>query len=405
MSYTFVKVDRYYHEYLEYYYARYPQVKSWPYEGQLSHLYDDVFALSNFFSKNLRALGVDAHEIVENALPLQDAWKKQNGVRANGYELLIAQLNKFNPDVVLMNAGRTPFEVVNTIREKVKSIRCLIGNCSSPYSDKDMKEFASYDFVITCSAGAEIDLRNQGIKVYHINHAFEHTLLPKVMDDNIHKESDVLISGSIGFGENYHNIRRRTIVSILEQGLDVSLRASIKEISRLRHFARCGAYAAASSMKKLGLFELAKALPILNKATSWNAMPQRESYPYIIKRKALPPLFGIEMLKAMHKTRVAFNSHIDMAGNYAANMRLFEATGVGTCLVTDWKKNLHELFAPETEVISYRTAEECAEKIKWLIENPAERVRIAKAGQDRTLKEHTWNKRIPELDHIIRRNI
>ena len=41
--------------------------------------------------------------------------------------------------------------------------------------------------------------------------------------------------------------------------------------------------------------------------------------------------------------------------------RLFEATGVGTLLVTDWKKNLHEMFEPGKEVIVYHSPEECAE--------------------------------------------
>ncbi len=405
MSYTFVKVDRYYPGYLAYYYSRFPQVKYWSYEKQLSHLYDDAFALSDFFSKNLAANGVNAHEIIENAGPLQDAWKKENGVQDSGYDLLIEQLNKLQPDVVFLNAGRTPFHMVERIREKVKSIRRLVGNCSAPYREGDLKEFASYDFVITCSAGIELTLGHRGIKVYHMNHAFEHTLLPKVMENNGYEESDVLFTGSLGFGENYHNIRRDTITALLQQGINVSLRASTAEISPFRHYARCGAYAVASTMKKLGLLNLAKSIPLLGRATEWRSMPKRDSYPDVIKKNARPPLFGIEMLKAMHTARIAFNSHIDMAGDYAANMRLFEATGVGTCLVTDWKKNLHELFAPESEVVSYRNVEECIEKIKWLLDHPAERARIAKAGHERTLKEHTWNKRIPELDHIIRKNL
>jgi len=91
MSYSFVKVDVYYPEYLRYFYSKYPQAASWSYEKQLAQFYDDAFGLSNFFSKNLRTLGVNAHEIIQNAGLLQDAWRKENGVQAGGWELVISQ--------------------------------------------------------------------------------------------------------------------------------------------------------------------------------------------------------------------------------------------------------------------------------------------------------------------------
>jgi spore maturation protein CgeB len=86
-------------------------------------------------------------------------------------------------------------------------------------------------------------------------------------------------------------------------------------------------------------------------------------------------------------------------------MRLFEATGVGTCLITDWKDNLHDLFEPDREVVTYRSPQECVEKVKWLLEHPQEREAIAQAGQARTLKDHTFDQRAIELDYIIRREL
>jgi spore maturation protein CgeB len=68
---------------------------------------------------------------------------------------------------------------------------------------------------------------------------------------------------------------------------------------------------------------------------------------------------------------------------YANNLRLFEATGVGTLLVTDWKAKLHDMFEPGKEVIAYRSAEECAELVKYYLEHDEERQAIARAGQQR----------------------
>lgn len=82
-------------------------------------------------------------------------------------------------------------------------------------------------------------------------------------------------------------------------------------------------------------------------------------------------------------------------------MRLYEATGMGTCLITDWKENLHTLFEPDKEVVTYHSADELIEKVNYLLENDDERVKIAKAGQKRTLKEHTYQSRIKELLEIL----
>ena len=84
-------------------------------------------------------------------------------------------------------------------------------------------------------------------------------------------------------------------------------------------------------------------------------------------------------------------------------MRLFEATGVGTCLLTDWKQNLSEIFAPDLEVTTYKTAEECVDKVKWLLDHPKERKAIAEAGQARTLKEHTFEQRAAQMHEWMRK--
>jgi spore maturation protein CgeB len=84
---------------------------------------------------------------------------------------------------------------------------------------------------------------------------------------------------------------------------------------------------------------------------------------------------------------------------------MFEATGVGTCLLTDWKEHIADLFEPDEEVVTYKSAEECIEKAKWLLENPAERERIAKAGQKRTLRDHTFENRVELFDAIIKKQL
>jgi len=105
----------------------------------------------------------------------------------------------------------------------------------------------------------------------------------------------------------------------------------------------------------------------------------------------------------LQRSRIALNVHIDMAEQYAANMRLYEATGVGTMLLTDWKKNLHEMFEIGNEVVAYRSTRECVELVQHYLAHDEEREAIARAGQQRTLSEHSYYHRMQELTEILGR--
>ena len=121
-----------------------------------------------------------------------------------------------------------------------------------------------------------------------------------------------------------------------------------------------------------------------------------------IRKSYMGQAWGRDMYQILATSKITLNHHGDVAP-YANNMRLYEATGVGTLLITDWKKNLCNIFEPEKEVVAYRTIEECAELIEYYLEYDEKRESIAKAGQQRTLKEHTYYHRMQELLDIVRK--
>jgi hypothetical protein len=111
--------------------------------------------------------------------------------------------------------------------------------------------------------------------------------------------------------------------------------------------------------------------------------------------------WGLDMFRILARSKITINRHIDVAGDYANNMRLFEATGMGTLLITDNKKNIDDLFEPGKEVVTYSSKEEAAELVNFYINNPLEAEKIAKAGQKRTLKDHSYSGRMLELLAIL----
>jgi hypothetical protein len=102
------------------------------------------------------------------------------------------------------------------------------------------------------------------------------------------------------------------------------------------------------------------------------------------------PIAGLNTYRLRQRYTVSVTRHISKVSDlYVNNTTMFEATGVGACLLVDDKQNMIDYFQPGIEVVTYRSNEECLEKALYLLEHPDERNKIAHAGQRRTLKEHT----------------
>jgi len=108
------------------------------------------------------------------------------------------------------------------------------------------------------------------------------------------------------------------------------------------------------------------------------------------------------MYQVLRNSLLTLNHHGNVPP-FANNLRLFEATGVGALLITDWKENLPAIFEPGREVIPYRSPEECAELVRYYLEHEDERQAIAQAGQARTLRDHTYYQRMQNLVEIVSR--
>ena len=80
---------------------------------------------------------------------------------------------------------------------------------------------------------------------------------------------------------------------------------------------------------------------------------------------------------------------------------MFEATGVGTCLLTDTGWNMKDLYEPDNEVVTYTSVDEAIEKVNYLLENENERASIANAGQKKTLSSHTIFHRCQLIDEVF----
>jgi hypothetical protein len=113
------------------------------------------------------------------------------------------------------------------------------------------------------------------------------------------------------------------------------------------------------------------------------------------------PVFGHAMYAVLRHSGVSLNLHTDAVTGEVGNMRLFEATGVGGCLLTDTAPNLRDLFEPDSEVATFTSTEECIEKAGYLVSNVRARDAMAQAGRKRTLSSHTTLHRCEQINTYL----
>ena len=157
-----------------------------------------------------------------------------------------------------------------------------------------------------------------------------------------------------------------------------------------------------SALEKMGFNDYVFPEKIkFNRIKNWEDAKKRIRLPKDILKKINKPIYGLEMFQKIADSKISFNIHIDAAKKECANIRMYEVTGVGTCLLTDWKENIREYLEPDYEIVTYESKEEVLEKVKYLLDNPKEREKIALNGQRRTLRDHTLKKRVEKINEII----
>ena len=407
MNYRFLKIALFYPEFLKGYYEKNSTIIHCSYAEQYDHLMATKYGRSNFFQRELNALGNQAFEIVSNAEHLQKKWATENNIPPEDNSLLLKQIEAISPDIIyLQNTLEFTPEYIDTIRENVPSVKQIIGWCCSPIKSTHFELFKKCDYVLTCSQKIVDLFKNEGMRCYELNHAFDLSILEQIDNVQFSDRDDLMFSGSLIYGIEFHRERIKLLEAISRKNINIKYYVNSPESSLYYTTALQLSYLAATSLSKLGLNRMVASIPKLNKALLSGNFP-RSSKPskYFLDRIVSKPLFGIDMFRMISTFKIGLNNHISFTGDYAGNLRLYEVTGVGTCLLTDNKSNINNFFNPDTEIVTYDNIDECVEKMKWLTDNPIKAKQIAEAGQRRTLKDHNYKVRMEQLNTIILENL
>jgi hypothetical protein len=258
---------------------------------------------------------------------------------------LLAQVRAYRPDVVQIQIpDYMPPEIVRAIHDEV---RLVVGQLAAPLPPWPL---LGYDLMVSSLPNLVEAFRSQGLSAEWIPLAFEPSLLERIPSGD--RDVQVSFVGSL----SPHHASRLTFLSEVAARRDMDIWTA--------------------------------------DATGPTAGGIRATFH--------PAVWGRQMYEVLGRSLATINNHIDVAGDYANNLRLYEATGMGALLITDAKKNLGQLFEVGREVVAYRDSAECSELIAHYVDHPSDAAAIAHAGQQRTLRDHTWLDRMARLAEFVK---
>jgi spore maturation protein CgeB len=377
-----------YPRFLAWLYRRQRGLENTSYAEQMAARNASLFGVADFYSRNFVALGHRAAEIHVNNPWLQAAWARERGMAIEALEppdgverrklpswlqrmvtpfkpalrplarrvglsprldaqaekILLAQIEEFRPDLVI---NQDIFHVDTGLMRRIRNIGnpILFGQVGIEPSRGE--DWSVYDLMISQLPATVRSFRALGVRA-EVNHlAFEPAIL-EALPQATAPDIDVSFVGTV-------SVDHRQRIALLEA---VAGRYDLK---------------------------------------LWGNRPQTLPASSPLHRCFQGEVWGADMYQVLRRSRITLNSHIDLAAREAGNMRLFEATGVGAFLLTDFKDNLDTLFAPDKEVAVWRSIDDCLKAIGRMIGDDNGRAAIAHAGHARTLAQHTYRHRATEI--------
>lgn len=397
------------------------QLKDKPFQAQIEILRAQNMLLPGGWAAAMEQEGFQVFETLFNDWGLQGRWASESGYeRALAepnwqFKILLYQVKQFQPDIIFIYAGALNW-VPRAHREQLRAV------CRRPvivtgfWGDELVGEttyadcFGDMDYVFCSSARYEQHFQAANIPTSSIGNPFDNTVS---FAEPTEKARDFIFCGVTGYGFPDHIGRYEKLIELMQK---TSLEIWANEpaiVSRetkefiLEMLVRC----------PRPLLRVLRGIPdarvrgavdisLLLKQTELHAADwfraRAGEHPnagyFDAHTKPLRRLFSSRVhpqlvdcgdyYRLLAESKLVLNLHRDEDAD-VGNIRCFEATGLGSCLVTDRGRELSEFFDVENDIVTFETADECVEKVNYLLEHPAEIERIARNGQRKTLSRHT----------------
>jgi hypothetical protein len=315
------------------------------YESELQSVLRLSFGTADFYSRNLRNLGWDAIDVIANCDDLQALWGKEHGCEGT----LQNQIDFYKPDVVFLQ----DLSLVDRLTGPHNYV--LAGQCSCPMPSAARVRL--FEVLFTSFPHYVEQFANLGVRAVFNPLGFDPIVLQRTLEP---KERDIDVSFVGGVGNPSH----------WKYGMEV-------------------------------LNAVAEAIPTFK---WWGYGVETLPANSVLRDKYQGEAWGLKMYDILRRSKIVLNRHGEVAQNYANNMRMFEATGCGALLLTENAPNIRVYFGPYgDECIAHDGADNAVMLIRYFMDNAERAAVIADRGQQRTLKSHTYARRMETISYTLLR--
>jgi spore maturation protein CgeB len=354
-------LTKYYSRFLDTFYARQPNFKSLSHQQMLETLLREYFADTGALYHYSKKHNNECSIIIANCEPLQKQWAKEHDVQYTTNwekEIAMAQIKRFTPDVFYIEGIFSHYgEFLKQAKTYCKAIVAWISSPMServPLNDIDLILSSTPDFVDT--------FRKKGIRSEYMLPAFD-TRVVELLDAS--QKKDIPFS-FVGGWSHVHANRKKALEELVSR-----------------------------SAIKLWGYGFAKKQYPMSSLTFYKNVFSAERDP--IMDAYCGELWGLDMYAILHRSLVTFNIHESLLKGSVGNMRMFEASGVGTMLMNDNGTNVSDLFVPGKEIEVYNSIDEAVEKVNYYSAHPDEAVEIGRNAQRRTMRDYNYDVFVSQL--------
>jgi spore maturation protein CgeB len=364
---------------------------------------DETISSMGEWQKHFTKSGTETLMVCINNPFSQSRWCRENDFIPKGndleFEIALEQLRRFRPTHVFI-FGISYYSENNRLNKIINECSTLKKKiCWYGAPEGNLNEFKNYDLVITPSSELNKDLQSNGINSAVLNHAFEPRTLELIKSNP--RRNKLCFIGSLTLGNNWHEERFRYL-ELLCKEIEVDIYADINKPSFLQNIKRhlinyrqniCEVITNyEKTIEKFKYYADKENLPIYDR---FHNSP--------ITDKIKPPEYGLRMMNILSSYTLTFNMHIPIAKDWACNMRLTEASGIGTCLLSDHKRNNKEYFAQYEQYCTYKSVNDFLKKYNYLHANSNLIDEISNELQCLTLKNRNTTIQFNNLQKILKR--
>jgi len=382
-----------YEAYFDLFYKKNPNIHNTFFKEHKKQMLNYLLLWSSELANHMNKNGYKVEVIIENAKILQKVWANENKVNINNNlswqeTVVLSQIKKFKPDLLwILNPEFRHNYYIKEAKNYYKKLAFFLGHRIS----NKKKLIKQADMLFTSSKELVYNEFPKIKNLFQIGVFFPSRALKKIKQTK--KKYDVVFVGSI---THEHKNRAEVLSYLVNNGINLKIFSKLTKVDFISRLKRI----IASIIRRKGIVEILISVKDLIVPSNFNRNIK------VLSKVCLPPVYAVDYYQRLSSARIGLNIHIDMATKFSGNNRMYDVTGVGTCLISDKKKTNSNLFDTSKEIIEFDTKEDLLKILKNAKnDNYLKTSEIAKKGQKKTLYHHNVFKTFDKLDSVLKKKI